>query len=153
MLINSIVQVKLPKKYVNYIHKLEKAKDKNDYSEIDNKGNTVITKENNLELFDTILRKMETKAFKTKKNLTYNTLKEGRDKFNTLDISSQITIILDTVKNIYGAKQTVNLSEVGGKSAAGMCVVGQKITNADEAVLRLKSCTGLYVREIDLLKL
>lgn len=153
MYINSIVQVKLPQKYVNYMHKLEKAKEKNEYSEVDSKGCTVITKESNLEILDAILMKMETTAFRNKKNLTYNVLRDGRDKFNMLDIPNQVTILLDTVKNIYGAKQTVNLSEVGGKSAAGMCVVGQKITNADEAVLRLKSCTGLYVREIDLLKL
>lgn len=151
--INSIVQVKLPKKFVKYMHKLEKAKERDEYSEVDSKGCPVITKENNLETLDAILMKMETSAFKNKKNLVYNALMEGRDKFNMLDIPDQVSIILDTVNNLYDSSYSVNLSKIGGGSEIGVCRAGRKITNFDEIVLRFKSCTGLYVREIDLLKI
>ena len=45
MYINGIVQVKLSKDYVKYFQKLEKAKETNDYSEIDKLGNRVITQQ------------------------------------------------------------------------------------------------------------
>lgn len=43
MYINGFVQINLPSLYIEYMHKLEKAKERKDYSEIDKDGNKVIT--------------------------------------------------------------------------------------------------------------
>lgn len=153
MYINGIVQVKLSKDYVKYFQKLEKAKETNDYSEIDKLGNRVITQQKNAELIDIILDKMEKEIFQNRKCSTYETINEGRDKFKTLDINKQVTILIDVINNIYGSKQSVDLTLIGGKSNVGMCRAGRKMSNCNEAKLRFFSCTGIYVKEIDLLKI
>ena len=153
MYINGIVQVKLSKDYVKYFQKLEKAKETNDYSEIDKLGNRVITQQKNAELIDIILDKMEKEIFQNRKCSTYETINEGRDKFKTLDINKQVTILIDVINNIYGSKQSVDLTLIGGKSNVGMCRAGRKISNCNEAKLHFFSCTGIYVKEIDLLKI
>lgn len=153
MYINGIVQVKLSKDYVKYFQKLEKAKETNDYSEIDKLGNRVITQQKNAELIDIILDKMEKEIFQSRKCSTYETINEGRDKFKTLDINKQVTILIDVINNIYGSKQSVDLTLIGGKSNVGMCRAGRKMSNCNEAKLHFFSCTGMYVKEIDLLKI
>ena len=153
MYINGIVQVKLSKDYVKYFQKLEKAKETNDYSEIDKLGNRVITQQKNAELIDIILDKMEKEIFQNRKCSTYETINEGRDKFKTLDINKQVTILIDVINNIYGSKQSVDLTLIGGKSNVGMCRAGRKISNCNEAKLHFFSCTGIYVKEIDLIKI
>lgn len=153
MYINGIVQVKLSKDYVKYFQKLEKAKETNDYSEIDKLGNRVITQQKNAELIDIILDKMEKEIFQNRKCSTYETINEGRDKFKTLDINKHVTILIDVINNIYGSKQSVDLTLIGGKSNVGMCRAGRKISNCNEAKLHFFSCTGIYVKEIDLLKI
>lgn len=153
MYINGIVQVKLSKDYVKYFQKLEKAKETNDYSEIDKLGNSVITQHKNAELIDIILDKMEKEIFQNRKCSTYETINEGRDKFKTLDINKQVTILIDVINNIYGSKQSVDLTLIGGKSNVGMCRAGRKMSNCNEAKLHFFSCTGIYVKEVDLLKI
>ena len=153
MYINGILQVKLSKDYLKYFQKLEKAKETNDYSEIDKLGNRVITQQKNAELIDIILDKMEKEIFQNRKCSTYETINEGRDKFKTLDINKQVTILIDVINNIYGSKQSVDLTLIGGKSNVGMCRAGRKISNCNEAKLHFFSCTGIYVKEIDLLKI
>ena len=47
----------------------------------------------------------------------------------------------------------MDLTLIGGKSNVGMCRAGRKISNCNEAKLHFFSCTGIYVKEIDLLKI
>lgn len=153
MYINGIVQIKLSQEHVKYLQKLEKAKEANDYSEIDRFNNRIITQQKNTELLDTIISKMGKGAFNNKKCSTNQTIQEGRDVFNAIDVKKQVSILIDVINNMYGSKPSVDLTEIGGKSNVGMCRVGRKISNYNQAKLRFLSCTGIYVKEIDLLKI
>ena len=153
MYINGLVQIKLPSRYTEYMHKLEKAKERKDYSEIDKEGNIVITNEKNLELFNYIIEKIGGDKFKNRKNNMYEALKGGKTDFATLKTSNQTNIIIDTLNNMYGNKQSVDLRDIGGKSVSGVCKANRNISNANQAIIILKSSTGLYERKINLLEI
>ena len=153
MYINGIVQIKLSQEHTKYFQKLEKAKQVNDYSEIDRYGNRIITQQKNTELLESIVDKMGNNTFNNKKCSTYHTIKEGMDKFKTLDVSKQGRILIDVINNVYGSKQSVDLTDIDGKSNMGMCRADRKISNFNEAKLKFLSCTGIHIKEIDLLKI
>jgi csn1 family CRISPR-associated protein len=153
MYINGFVQINLPSLYIEYMHKLEKAKERKDYSEIDKDGNKVITAERNLEIFNYIIEKIGGDKFINRKNSMYEALKSGQAEFTILNTSNQVNIIIDTLNNMYGNKQSVDLKDIGGKSVSGVCKANRNISNANQAKLILKSSTGLYERTIDLLEI
>ena len=153
MYINGFVQINLPSLYMEYMHKLEKAKERKDYSEIDKDGNKVITAERNLEIFNYIIEKIGRDKFINRKNSMYEALKSGQAEFTILNTSNQVNIIIDTLNNMYGNKQSVDLKDIGGKSVSGVCKANRNISNANQAKLILKSSTGLYEKTIDLLEI
>lgn len=153
MYINGIKQINMPYEVTEYMHKIEKAKENNDYTEIDKYGNRIITKQKNIFMINVIIEKMESNALNTKKNITTDTIKNGILRFETLELSKQASMILDIINNIYGAKQTVDLSSIGGSAESGKCKVSRKLDKFKEAKIITKSYTGLFERQIDLLKI
>jgi len=159
MYINSIVPLKMPIDDVHYLHKLEKAKELNDYKEVKSVENKkgekllreVITKEKNNEFFDVIVEKLRTDAYSSRRNSVLNKLENGKEKFIDLDVEAQVNILLDVINNIYGIKQTVNLERIGASKYSGMCFCNRNIAENKEVQLIFNSITGLYERKIDLL--
>ena len=80
-------------------------------------------------------------------------MKNGREKFEKIEIPKQVTIILDIINNMYGIKQDVDLCAIGGTAKGGNCRASRKIDKFTEVRLITKSCTGLFERQIDLLKI
>lgn len=153
MYINGIIQMLIPQKFVAYLHKLEKAREKREFIEIDSKGEHVINQNKNIELLNVIISKMETGKFKNKNANCIKTLKTGKKLFEELETVQQAKILIDIFNNIYGLKQSVDLRDIGGKANEGLCRQNLKISGLNEVILVQKSCTGLFERKIDLLKI
>ena len=60
----------------------------------------------------------------------YEALKSGQSEFTILNTSNQVNIIIDTLNNMYGNKQSVDLKDIGGKSVSGVCKANRNISNA-----------------------
>ena len=151
--IDGSMQIKTPKEYVMYLHKLEKANNKKDYTEVDETGNLVITSERNVDLLSYLIKKFKAKPFCNKINSINSELINGIERFSKLDVSDQTTILLDVIDNIYGRKREVNLLHIGGKAAVGKTFFNKKISQRKEAIIVMSSYTGIYTREVDLLNI
>lgn len=151
--IDGSIQIKMPKEYVMYLHKLEKASNKKDYDEVDEKGSLVLTSERNVDLLNYLIKKFEEKPFCNKINSINSELKNGIERFSKLDVSNQTTILLDVIDNIYGRKREVNLLHIGGKASVGKTSFNKKISQRKEAIIVMSSYTGIYTREVDLLNI
>ena len=153
MYINSNVQLKLSFEYIKYIHKLEKAVVLNDYSEVDQSGNTIINEEMNFNLYKILLEKMSSNVYSSKKNSIVNTIEKGSGDFKNLSIDRQVNMLLDVINNLYGKKQTVDLENIGGSKYSGMCLCNREISKYSEAKLVFSSTTGIYYTLVNLLKI
>ena len=153
MYINSNTQLKLSGEYTEYFHKLEKAFELKDYSEIDKIGNKVITKERNTDLYDIILDKLSYDAYSSKKNSIVGILKKGKETFNSISVEEQVNMLLEIINNLYGKKQTVDLEKIGGSKHSGLCTCSREVSKYSEVKLLHKSATGLYSKEINLLEI
>lgn len=153
MYVNSNVQLKLSKRYLSYIHKLEKAVNTNDFGEIDKENKDIITKENNIELLHQIIEKFKTNAYSSKKNTLLEILENGEGKFANVEKEDQAKILLDVISNLYGKKQTIDLEKIGGSKHAGICLFNRNISKCSEAIICFKSVTGISKREVNLLKI
>lgn len=153
MYINSNMQLKLSGEYTEYFHKLEKAFELKDCSEIDKIGNKVITKERNTDLYDIILDKLSYDAYSSKKNSIVGILKKGKETFKSISVEEQVNMLLEIINNLYGKKQTVDLEKIGGSKHSGLCTCSREVSKYSEAKLLHKSATGLYSKEINLLEI
>ena len=153
MYINSNTQLKLSGEYTEYFHKLEKAFELKDYSEIGKNGNTVITEERNINLYLIILDKLSCNAYSSKKNPVVYILEKGKETFKSISVEKQANMLLEIINNLYGNKQTVDLEEIGGSKHSGLCTCSREVSKYSEAKLLHKSATGLYSKEINLLEI
>lgn len=153
MCLNGMIQINMDPDTIEYMHKIEKAKEKGDYTEVDKYGDKIITIQKNLYIFDKLIEKMENKPFKNKKNTSIEIMQSGREKFKKIEIPKQVTIILDIINNMYGIKQELDLRAIGGPAKGGKCRASREIDKITEVRLITKSCTGLFERQIDLLKI
>lgn len=153
MCLNGMIQINMDPDTIEYMHKIEKAKEKGDYTEVDKYGDKIITIQKNLYIFDKLIEKMENKPFKNKKNTSIEIMQSGREKFRKIEIPKQVTIILDIINNMYGIKQELDLRAIGGPAKGGKCRASREIDKITEVRLITKSCTGLFERQIDLLKI
>ena len=75
----------------------------------------------------------------------------GEEKFDSLNLEAQCSVILKIFAWINSSQQTVDLKDIGGSANSGFLKTSRKLSNSTEAILIEQSATGLYERRIDLL--
>lgn len=151
--VRNAMQLKLDRKWIKYIHKIEKANSKNNYDEVGNLKNKIITSENNQELFDLILSKFNTLPYsKCKTGNLIDHLNKARENFIETDAKTQCIILEKMIRNI-SKSEKVDLSSIGGKPNVGIVLITTKISNYKEFKLISQSSSGLFENEKDLLKI
>lgn len=145
------VPMYLPQKVVMYIKKIEKAMETQRYDEINSKNEVIITKENNAETYDLLLHKLTKGIYSHRKASIINILVNGEEKFDSLNLEAQCSVILKIFAWINSSQQTVDLKDIGGSANSGFLKTSRKLSNSTEAILIEQSATGLYERRIDLL--
>ncbi|MEA5026243.1 MAG: type II CRISPR RNA-guided endonuclease Cas9 [Erysipelotrichaceae bacterium] len=145
---NDIKQVK---KIEKYIERNKARSDKkvllklNDYDGI--------TLEENLRLYDQLSKKMIDSIYKNRPSGQYVTLIDGRDEFIKLLLEEQC-IVLNEVLKLFSCKPVLaDLSAINGSKNAGNMLKNKCITNCNDAKIIYQSVTGLFEKEVDLLKL
>ena len=132
---------------ISYIQKLENSKKRGYILE-------KIDKEKNLELYDLILDKHTNGIYKNSPKPLGDILNAGREKFVLLDLDKQVELLYKLLQVTSISKVSVGLDEIGGpKSDVGRIRFSGNMTNAKELKIIYQSVTGLYEKEIDLLKL
>lgn len=136
-----------------YLRKIMKAIEIDNYEEIDKDSNAIITEEKNVALFDVLCVKINSEPYINNQWNIYKILEGKEEIFKNLDIKKQCYIIGQIISWINSSTQNVNLKDVCGSEHSGMQRLNKKISECKECILIHQSVTGMYERRIDLLSI
>lgn len=149
--VRNAVQLCFGQEQMNYLKKVEKAVAKDDYGEHDKNGQPVLAKEYNQNIYKQFMGKFEKTLFSNLPRTLKGCILDNEEKFNLLSIKEQCYILLQLCVH-FCSGETADLRLLGGTEKTGTYRINKKISGAQEAVLICQSATGLFQREIDLLK-
>lgn len=138
------VSMVLNTKWIQYIKKVEKVCN-------EQIKEAVITKENNVKLYDELVCKHENSIFSKRVNPIISILKKGRSQFLELDEKTQCRVLYEVLKITQLGPSFGDLVAIGGSKSTGTLKINSKISSCVEFKLVNQSITGLYKSEIDLL--
>ncbi len=141
LIIRNAVQLLMHQEQVNYIKKLESE---------DSGG---LTKEDNMKMYDLLIRKHAGKPFTNRPNPILDKLKAGRDKFSLLEMEMQKKTLKEILKTTAVGGSGADLRSIDASSNTGVTLTNKVISGNAEFKLIQQSVTGLYEHEIDLLKI
>ena len=136
------VQLKVDPFWRYYIKKLE------NYLE---KGQDVVTIENNIKLYDLILEKNTTGIYSKRPATIGTILKNGKKEFELLDLDEQVEALICIMKVFSFENQGINLKAVGGAKQSGKMQPNKMISERKSVLIINQSITGLFENTIDLL--
>lgn len=136
-----------------YLRKIMKAIEIDNYEEMDKDGNSIITEEKNVALFDALSVKLNSEPYTNNQWNIYKILKGKEEIFKNLDIPKQCYVIVKIIDWINSKTQGVDLTDIQGKNQSGTMKVNKKISECKECILIHQSVTGMYERRIDLLSI
>lgn len=97
------------------------------------------------------MRKHKETIYAKRPNPVGDKLLYGEDKFEKLEIETQIKILLEILKLTQIGLPEADLREIGGAKSTGTIKVGKKISGLHEIKLIHQSVTGIYEQQVDLL--
>lgn len=151
--IENAIPLKLDPNNIWYCKKLEKATKLNYYGEKDTNNKPVITSERNYALWSELKEKLSSSCYKNIKGSILMIIDNGEDSFSQLSLQNQCSVLKNILSWFQLSYSSVDLTLIGGKNNNGKRRASKKITDCTEATLIMESVTGLYTREVDLLKL
>ena len=110
-----------------------------------------ITKESNLELYNRLVEKMNSKIFTKKKSNKYNELnsEEIRNNFNSISTEEQVKVLLEILNLLTNKKSTYDLKNIKLGAARGQQLFD--LTKLNQFSIMEQSVTGLYEKEITII--
>lgn len=148
--VSNAVQLCFSQEQMNYLKKVEKAVERDDYEERDKNKQFVLTKENNQIIYKTFVEKFQKTIYANLFDSVKKSILNNVDKFCSLHMKEQCYILKQLCVH-FCSGETADLRYIGGVEKAGKYTISKKITDAKEMVLVCQSVTGLFRREIDLL--
>ena len=115
------------------------------------KSAAVITRENNLELYEALCDKHNKGIYSIKPTSIGAVIEKCKESFKVLDLVDQVYVLNQILIATQLLNNGVDLSLIGGSSSVGKTRINKNITGNREIKLIDQSVTGLYEREIDLL--
>jgi CRISPR-associated endonuclease Csn1 len=112
-----------------------------------------ITAEQNIELYETLVKKHTEEIFARRPASVGNILKDGVEKFRTLSLEDQCYTIYEILKSTAIASMTADLTMVGGSKNSGKMLISKNISADNNICIITQSITGIYEKTIDLLKI
>lgn len=110
-----------------------------------------ITKENNQELYNKLIEKMNSKILTKKKPNKYNELnsEEIRNNFNSISIEEQVKVLLEILNLLTNKKSTFDLKNIKLGAARGQQLFD--LTKLNQFSITEHSVTGFYEKEITII--
>ncbi|MCH5344270.1 MAG: type II CRISPR RNA-guided endonuclease Cas9 [Acetatifactor sp.] len=144
------VQLCMGIEHTNYMKKVEKAVASDYYDEKDAQKHLILTKEQNVNVYDQLVGKMTNATYANIVGAVKECVLQGKEKFIELSVKEQCYVLYQLCINLQ-AGEAADLRLLGGSEKSGKYVINKKITDAKEVILICQSATGLFQRKIDLL--
>ena len=147
LLLCNAVQMKLQLEFVEYVRILNTSTEKETSEE-----KLGITAEKNISLYDELTNKHVDGIYAKRPNPVGNKLIKGRDTFISLSMKDQVYVLLQILSLSQLANQGADLRAIDESKKTGVSLFSKNISTAKEVYLVQQSTSGLYEREIDLLR-
>ena len=110
-----------------------------------------ITEEKNIELYSTLVEKMNSGIFTKKKPNKFNELnsEEIRNNFCSISVENQAKVLLEVLNLLTNKKSTFDLKVIKMTAARG--IASFNLTNQDQFSIIEQSVTGFYEKEITII--
>lgn len=144
------VQLILSQDYSDYIRLIQKDIDVKDVERLKYDS---ITAERNIKLYDEYTDKFKTSIYRFKPNAIGDELLEGRDAFVKLTEDKQIYVLNQILTLFVRLNNGADLTLINGSKSSGVSLISSELTKQSSVVLVNQSVTGLFEKEIDLLKI
>lgn len=157
--VSSASSLILDKKHYDYAKKISSFMEKYKNDKSRSAENSVgISAENNLELFDILVEKMQSAPFNVKLGDTGKKVKSKRDKFEALSLTEQTAALANVISLLKTGRSTgCDLKSIGESGNTGVLTINSTITkmkNVGYVYIIDQSPTGLFEkRSPDLMKL
>lgn len=149
IIVNNMSAVKFENTTEDYIKKLEayiQKKEKNKNIKLDEKYDGITSQKNN-ELYQIYIEKLKNSLFKNRPNTPIELLENSRNKFETLDLNSQIDCLLQ-IQLLFGRGGTTNLEKIGGSKTMGKTRCSANLSNWKKSYKDVRiidtSASGLF---------
>ena len=114
--------------------------------------NLGITFDKNIEIYKLFEEKLSRKEYSSVLNSVRKTVIDSKSVFTHLDLYDQCIIIIQLLKLFKCNRESSNLEKLNGKKQVGVIHLSQKLPINGEFILIHQSVTGLFEKEVDLLK-
>ncbi|MBQ3379739.1 MAG: type II CRISPR RNA-guided endonuclease Cas9 [Clostridia bacterium] len=138
-------------KYIKAVSKFVERNAKSKESVIPTKFDAV-TREQNEELFEWFLLKLESPVYRAVLSAVKNTVSSGKDAFIKMSEHDQCKILMEILKAFKCDAQNANFEILNGKKTVGRIQRSKNLRNLKTAYLINQSVTGLFEVKTDLLK-
>lgn len=114
-----------------------------------------ISGEENVQLYDVLLSKLENPRYAVKYETAANTFREQRKKFTTLSEADQCRVLLQMLNLFANNAASADLKLLNGKAGIGIVLTSKNLRNYEghTFLLHHQSVTGFYEQTVDLLNL
>lgn len=112
-----------------------------------------LTKEDNLEIYDTLYQKLCNTVYSKKLSAQKKNLEQCREKFLQLSLEEQCIFLSNILKMFQCNSSSADLKLCGGGGDAGKVYLSSNITKFTDIKLIFQSVTGLFENELDLASL
>lgn len=111
-----------------------------------------ITEEELLKLYETFLDKIRHSIYGVRLSSQEKTLVNGKEKFIDLSVEAKCQVLYEILHLFQCQSGAANLKMIGGPASAGILVMNNNISKCKNISIVNQSPTGIYEKEIDLLR-
>ena len=127
---------------------LERCKSEN--KEIEITSHDKLSKEQNKELYNVLLYKLENTFYNKQYNTVTKKIKEGIDIFYNLSCCEQIQVCLQILNLFRCNATTANLKLINGSERTGIITNTKNLSNKKQVLIINQSITGVFEKSVDL---
>lgn len=146
-LILSHQEAEILKGVVKYVNRKNENKDAK-LSERDG-----MTEEKLLQLYDTFLDKLSNTVYSIRLSAQIKTLTDHKEQFISLSKEKQCIVLYEILHMFRCQSNTADLKLIGGPASAGSIKMNNNITACKQISIIYQSSTGIFEKEVDLMKL
>ena len=145
-------QLSINDEYARYLKNLAKYLEEEPEGDCDREASLSISSEKNLEMYYFIKNKLGTKTYSSVLLSLKNSVDDFEINFRKLTIHDQCEVLRQLLKAFKCNRETSNIEKLNKVKQAGIIIISNSITNSKSFKLIHQSITGLFEKEVDLLK-
>ena len=112
-----------------------------------------MTEEKLLQLYDTFLDKLSNTVYSIRLSAQIKTLTDHKEQFISLSKEKQCIVLYEILHMFRCQSNTADLKLIGGPASAGSIKMNNNITTCKQISIIYQSSTGIFEKEVDLMKL